>query len=56
MTFDNESEERIVKGDEGFKMHGYGGRRTSLNAIVVSNEIRVTTEDGNSSAHSRTHF
>jgi hypothetical protein len=39
MTFDNESEEHIVKGNGDVKMqrmHTAGGAQRSLNAIVMS--------------------
>ncbi|KAF2276858.1 uncharacterized protein EI97DRAFT_323914 [Westerdykella ornata] len=43
MTFDNESEERIIKGDGVIKLQD-----VHANAIVVSNEVRVTAEDRSS--------
>ena len=51
MTFDNESEEHIVKGNGDMKMqhmHSTGGTQRALNTIVVSKQVRVTTEDYNS--------
>jgi hypothetical protein len=39
MTYDNESEEHIVKGDGVIRMHDM------QNAIFVSNEVRITNEN-----------
>lgn len=50
-TFDNESEEHIFKGNDDMKMqqmHTTGGTQRALNTIVVSKQVRVTTEDYNS--------
>lgn len=47
MTFDNESEEHIVKGDGSVKMQNFnttGGMQRPPNAIVVSKQVSVTTE------------
>jgi hypothetical protein len=44
MTFDNESEERIVTGDSVIKMHDM-----HADAIMVSKEVTVTTEGRNGS-------
>lgn len=46
MTFDNESEERIIKGND-VKMQDMdvANRTKSPNAIVVSKQVSVTTED-----------
>jgi hypothetical protein len=51
MTFDNESGEHIVKGNEDVRMHTLsptGGTTHPMNTIVVSKQISVTTEDGSS--------
>lgn len=48
MTFDNDSEEHIVKGDDDMKMHHIGSTQRPSNAIVVSKQVSVTTEDRNS--------
>jgi hypothetical protein len=49
-TFDNESEENIVKGSNGVKlrhMNAIGGARQSLSGIVVLKQVSVTTENKN---------
>jgi hypothetical protein len=56
MTFDNESEENILKGDGDVKMQHIntaGVIQQSPNSIVVSKQISITTEDCDSerSAH-----
>lgn len=51
MSFDNESEEHIVKGKNGIRMqalNAVGGTQQSLQAIVVSKQVSITTEDCNS--------
>jgi hypothetical protein len=50
MTFDNESEERIMKGNGDMKMQDMEAvnRARSPNAIVVSKQISVTTENRSS--------
>ncbi|CAI6336694.1 unnamed protein product [Periconia digitata] len=50
ITFDNDSEEHIVKGDEDVKMRNLKSSRSghsTPNAIVVSQQITVTSEDYN---------
>ncbi|CAG5174536.1 uncharacterized protein ALTATR162_LOCUS7809 [Alternaria atra] len=47
LTFDNESEEHIVRGED-MKMHhlqGAAGQQQGKNVIVVSNQVSVTSED-----------
>jgi hypothetical protein len=47
LTFDNESEEHIVRGED-MKMHhlqGAVGQQQGKNVIVVSNQVSVTSED-----------
>jgi hypothetical protein len=51
MTFDNESGEHIVKGDDDVRMqvlHTTGVATHPLNTIVVSKQVSVTTEDASS--------
>ncbi|KAF1958356.1 hypothetical protein CC80DRAFT_534123 [Byssothecium circinans] len=51
MTLDNESEEHIVKGNGDVKMQhmrAAGGPQRSLNTIIVSKQVKITTEDYNS--------
>lgn len=48
MTFDNESEEHIVKKANDVKMqplHAAAGAQGPQNAIVVSKQVTVTTEE-----------
>jgi hypothetical protein len=46
MTFDNESEERIVSGTQDINLQSLQNHeKTSSNGIMVSEKVSVTTEE-----------
>jgi hypothetical protein len=56
VSFGNESEEHIVKGKSDVKMQPIHGdsKQHSLNAIVVSKKVSITTEDFDSKGSAET--